>query len=113
MTAAAPSGVVTFLFTDVEGFDPSVGGLTRRHHLGRQQRQTPEDPNDRHGHSRVGGSAKAGAVLRFRSLGAGPRPSLVVSRCIWRPIRRRTPSTNTAAHWPTSGPPQGGYSTST
>ena len=25
MTAAAPSWVVTFLFTDVEGFHPSVG----------------------------------------------------------------------------------------
>jgi hypothetical protein len=26
MTAAAPSGVVTFLFTDVEGSHPSLGG---------------------------------------------------------------------------------------
>jgi hypothetical protein len=25
MTAAAPSGVVTFLFTDIEGSTPSVG----------------------------------------------------------------------------------------
>jgi hypothetical protein len=25
MTPAAPSGVVTFLFTDIEGVDPSVG----------------------------------------------------------------------------------------
>ena len=46
-----------------------------------------------------------------REASAQAKTILGGQRCTWRPTPARTPSTNTVARWPTSGPPPGACST--